>query len=316
MNRPFKKGGVLLAPMAGITDPVFRGICKRMGADLTYTEMVSAKGLEYKSAKTEALLIIGDEERPAAVQLFGKDPYSLAEQAKGLEERYWGSIALIDINMGCPVRKIAGKGEGSALMKDPHLAECILKAVVAAVRLPVTVKFRKGYEADEDNAVEFARMAEASGVAAVTIHGRTAQQLYHGQSDRALVARVKEAVSIPVIASGDVFTRADIQSYCEDYGADAVMVARGARGNPWIFAANEASKGVFQRPTLEERVRIAHEHTQGLAALLPHRLPSMHRHLSWYFKATPHASAIRRAAHSCETLLDYEALFEQILAWR
>jgi tRNA-dihydrouridine synthase len=150
----------------------------------------------------------------------------------------------------------------------------------------------------------------------VTVHGRTAQQLYHGQSDKALIARVKEAVSIPVIASGDVFTCADIQSYCKDYGADAVMVARGARGNPWIFSAREAPEGVVQQPTLEERVRVAHEHAQGLAALIPQRLPSMHRHLSWYFKGTPHASSIRRAVHSCVTLLDYEALFEQILAWR
>jgi nifR3 family TIM-barrel protein len=308
--------GVLLGPMAGINDPVFRGICKRMGAGLTYTEMVSAKGLEYESKKTEALLMTGDGEGRVAVQLFGKDPHTVAGQARRLEERYQDDIALIDINMGCPARKIAGKGEGAALMKDPLLAERIIKAAASAVSLPVTVKFRKGYEAGEDSAVEFARMAEASGAAAVAVHGRTARQLYHGSSDRAVVARVKQALGIPVIASGDVFTFADILSYREDYGADAVMVARGARGNPWIFAAGKKPQAAEGGPSLAERVRVAHEHTTGLAQRFPHRLPSMRRHISWYFKGTSHASAIRRAAHDCRTLLDYEALFEQILAWR
>lgn len=310
MSNLFTDGAVFLAPMAGVNDPVFRGICKRMGANLTYTEMVSAKGLEYMSRKTAALLYVADDERPAAVQLFGRDPATLAEQARRLEEEQAGDIALIDLNMGCPARKIAGKGEGAALMKEPALAECILKAVVAAVSLPVTVKFRKGYELDEDIACDFARMAESCGVAAVAVHGRTARQLYHGTSDRELIARVKQAVTVPVIASGDVFTVEDIRAYREDFGANAVMVARGARGNPWIFAAQSGE------PSLEERVRVAHEHTVGLAQLLPHRLASMRRHVSWYFRGTPHAAAIRRAAHDCVSLQDYEALFEQILAWR
>jgi nifR3 family TIM-barrel protein len=300
--------GRLLAPMAGVNDPVFRGICKRMGAGLTYTEMVSAKGLEYANSQTERLLYMTDEERPAAVQLFGKDPAVLADQARQLEAGYGAAIALIDINMGCPARKIAGKGEGAALMRDLALAEMILTAVVGAVELPVTVKFRKGYELEDDSAVEFARMAESCGVAAVAVHGRTARQFYHGQSDRAVVARVKQAVSIPVIASGDVFTREDIRDYQERYGADAVMVARGARGNPWIFFDRE--------PSLEERVRVAYEHTTGLARLAPKRLASMRRHVAWYFKGLSHAAAIRRAAQDCENLQDYEALFEQILAWR
>ncbi|MDR1185767.1 MAG: tRNA-dihydrouridine synthase family protein, partial [Coriobacteriales bacterium] len=195
--------GRLLAPMAGVNDPVFRGICKRMGADLTYTEMVSAKGLEYGSKKTEALLALGEGERPVAVQLFGRESDVLAEQAKRLASQYQGDIVLIDINMGCPARKIVSKGEGAALMKDPRLAEHILRAVVAAVELPVTVKFRRGYELGEDNAVEFAKMAESCGVAAVAVHGRYARQFYQGQSDREVVTRVKQAISIPVIASGD-----------------------------------------------------------------------------------------------------------------
>lgn len=297
--------------MAGVNDPVFRGICSSLGAGLTYTEMVSAKGLAYGNQKTEGLLALGECERPVAVQLFGSDAATLAEQARRLEAACGAAIALIDINMGCPARKIAGKGEGAALMRDPALAEAILTAVVRAVRPPVTVKFRKGYELDEDIAVDFARMAESCGVAAVAVHGRTARQFYHGQSDREVIARVAQAVSIPVIASGDVFTREDIREYRERYGASAVMVARGARGNPWIFAADEHGA-----PSLEERVRVAHEHTVGLARVAPRRLASMRRHISWYFTGTPHATAIRRAAHDCAGLRDYEALFEQILAWR
>jgi nifR3 family TIM-barrel protein len=275
---------------------------------LTYTEMVSAKGLEYENPKTAALLALGDDERRVAVQLFGKEPAILAEQARRLEERYGADIALIDINMGCPARKIAGKGEGAALMREPALAEAILKAVVGAVSLPVTVKFRKGYELDDDIAVDFALMAECCGVAAVAVHGRTARQFYHGASDREVLGRVKQALSIPVIASGDVFTREDIRVYREDFGTDAVMVARGARGNPWIFSDTE--------PSLEERVRIARRHASGLARLMPRRLASMRRHVAWYFKATPHAAAIRRAVNDCCNLSDYEALFEQIPTWR
>lgn len=320
MNNLFKDRPLLLAPMAGVNDPVFRGICKRMGAGLTYTEMISVKGLEYRSAKTELLLFATKEEKPVAVQLFGKEPRALAEQARQLEAQYGEDILLIDINMGCPARKIAGKGEGAALMKDPALAEQLLKAVVSAVSLPVTVKFRKGYELKDDTAVEFAKMAEGCGVAAMAVHGRTARQLYSGTSDRELVARVKQAVSVPVIASGDVYTAEDIRAYREDYGADGVMVARGAQGNPWIFTDTTSILGTTDtagiRPSLTERVSIAHEHMRELAQLQPHRLPSMRKHISWYFKGTQHACAIRRAVHECVSVPDYEALFEQILAWR
>ena len=294
--------------MAGVNDPVFRSICKRMGAGLTYTEMISAKGLEYKNRKTESMLFITDEEKPAAVQLFGKDPLTLAEQAKALEDRYGDTIALIDINMGCPSRKIASKGEGAALMKNFDLAERILLSVVYAVKLPVSVKFRKGYELDEDVAVEFAQMAEACGVSQLAIHGRTACQFYRGESNREVILRVKQAINIPVIASGDVFTREDIRSYIDDFGADAVMVARGSQGNPWIFSSKS--------PTWEERVNIALEHTRGLAHLLPHRLPSMRKHISWYFKGTEHASSIRREVHQCNSLKDYEQLLEKLFSFR
>ena len=294
--------------MAGINDPVFRLICKRMGAGLTYTEMISAKGLEYNNLKTFDLLCIQDEEKPVAVQLFGKDPTTLSEQAKMLECHYGDAVALIDINMGCPARKIVSKGEGAALMKDVKLAEQILRAVVGAVRLPVSVKFRKGYEMGDDTAVDFARMAESCGVAQLAVHGRYACQQFHGVSDRELIYRVRRSVAIPVIASGDVFTSADISQYLTEYQADAVMVARGALGNPWIFTD--------RAPTLKERVATAREHTEGLAALMPHRLPSMRKHISWYFKGTTHASSIRRTVQSCVHLADYEALFDQILLRR
>ena len=297
---------VFLAPMAGINDPVFRLICKRMGADLTYSEMISAKGLEYNNQKTFDLLYVLDEEKPLAVQLFGNDPVALSEQAKMLEYRYGDALALIDINMGCPARKIASKGEGAALMKDVRLAGQILRMVVEAVRLPVSVKFRKGYGSGEDTAVDFARLAESCGVAQLAVHGRYACQQFHGTSDRELIYRIKQAVSIPVIASGDVFSRADIQQYITDYHADAVMVARGALGNPWIFAN--------RIPALEERVATAREHTEVLAALMPHRLPSMRKHIAWYFKGTSHATSIRRAAQACVSLSDYTRLFDQMLS--
>jgi nifR3 family TIM-barrel protein len=307
MNKGLFDKGVFLAPMAGVNDPVFRAICKRMGADLTSTAMGSAKGLESGNKKSADMLMIAPTEKPVAVQLFGKDPKTLAEQAKQIEDRYGSDVALIDINMGCPVRKIAGKGEGAALMKDVELAQAILTGMVKAVSLPVTVKFRKGYEMDEDSAVDFARMAEACGVAAVAVHGRYAKQMYHGESDRSVVARVKEAVRIPVIASGDVFSVDDVRYYQNECGADAVMVARGARGNPWIFSGVD--------PSVEQRVAVALEHAEGLAKLMPARLPSMRKHIAWYFKGLPHAADIRRSVNECQTLSDYQQLLEGVLKW-
>lgn len=298
---------VFLAPMAGVNDPVFRAICKSMGADLTYTEMVSAKGLEYGSKKSAAMLTGFAEEGPIAVQLFGKDPIALAEQSAHIVKQYGDNIALIDINMGCPVKKIAGKGEGAALMTDPKTASEILKRVVSAVNIPVTVKFRKGYELDDDSAIDFAHMAQDCGVFAVAVHGRTAKQFYHGKSDRIVVAKVKQAIDIPVVASGDVFTREDINFYLKDCNADAVMVARGARGNPWIFS------GVA--PTLEQRAKVALEHTIGLFELSPHRLSSMRKHIAWYFKGLPHATSVRRAVNECQDIKEYQNLLSEVLKW-
>ncbi|MDR2108354.1 MAG: tRNA dihydrouridine synthase DusB [Coriobacteriales bacterium] len=303
---------LLLAPMAGVNDPVFRLICKEMGAQLTYTEMVSAKGLEYDNRKTQRMLFALEAEGSVAVQLFGRDAQTLARQAAQLEQDCGDQLALIDINMACPVRKLVTRGEGAALLSEPELAERILQAVCAAVGLPVTVKIRKGLDSGQDTAVEFARRAEQCGVAAVAVHGRTAAQLYHGSADRAIVGRVAAALRIPVIASGDVFTRADAEDYLQHYGARAVMVARGAQGNPWIFSGSQKNVKI----AVEERVRVANRHTVELAALFPERLSSMRKHIAWYFRGTPHATAIRRAVNQCVCLRDYEALFEQILIWR
>jgi nifR3 family TIM-barrel protein len=299
---------VLLAPMAGVNDPIFRRICKQYGAELTYSEMISAAGLAHASVKSKDLLYIDEQDRPIAVQLFGKDPQLLAEQARLLEERFGPAIALIDINMGCPTRKIAGKGEGAALMKDPALAEAIIRSVVEAVNLPVTVKFRRGFEAGNETAVEFARMAETAGAAAIAVHGRWAVQMYSGSSDKQLIGRVKAAVSIPVIASGDVFGTDDIEYYFDDQGADAVMVARGAQGNPWIFGTKLVT------PSTIMRVGVAREHLLGLAELFPYRLASMRKHIAWYFKGVSGASEIRRRVNECVSVDDYLYLLKRIEA--
>ncbi|MCL1890561.1 MAG: tRNA dihydrouridine synthase DusB [Coriobacteriia bacterium] len=315
----FASKPVMLAPMAGVNDPVFRSLCKRKGAALTYTEMISAKGLSYGNLKTETMLAYLDEEVPFAVQLFGTEPETMAAMATELEERLGDKLALIDVNMGCPARKVANKGGGAALMSEPKLAFAILAAIVAAVHVPVTVKFRKGFELSDNSAVEFARGAQAAGVAAVAVHGRTARQYYHGEADRSIIEQVVAAVDIPVIASGDVYTPADIADYF-DSGATGVMVARGAQGNPWIFEqwaeqwaeqrAEQWANGHTNEPSLKQRMEVAWEHACKLAEFDPQKLVSMRRHFAWYFKGVPHAASLRRKLTSCVKLEDYKELLE------
>lgn len=292
---------VLLAPMAGVNDPVFRAICRRKGAALTYSEMISAKGLAYGNKKTFEMLGSLPEDRPFAVQLFGNEPDTMASQAQWLSTHLGSKLALIDINMGCPVRKVAGQGSGAALLSTPKLAEAITSAVCSASPVPVTVKIRLLSAADDASTVAFARMLASAGAAALTIHGRTPQQHYTGTAQRDIVNSLVSALDIPVFASGDVYTPDDIQDY-RARGAQAVMVARGARGNPWIFSG--------EKPSQEEVVRVAREHTLGLHAWDAHKLVWMRKHLAWYFKGYPGAVSVRKAVQTAVTLDDYLAILD------
>ena len=306
---------VLLAPMAGVTEAPFRGICKRMGAGLTYTEMVSAKGLHYNpdSRVSRSLLTFSPDETPCAVQIFGAEPEVMAAQAAFLVERYAGDIALIDINMGCPVTKVVAKGEGSALMREPKLAATIVNAIVDAVgAVPVTAKFRSGWDSDEINAPEFARAMEAAGVSAVAVHGRTRGQFYKGAADWKIISEVKRAVGVPVIGSGDVLTADDVVAMLEQTGVDAVMVARGAQGNPWVFREARALMATGEHiagPTPVERVEMAREHGRALVAFGGERTYArMRKHVSWYTAGLRGATYVRARAYACTSSAEIDAL--------
>lgn len=305
--------------MAGVTEPVFRMLCLEQGAGLGFTEMVSAKGLSYGNENTQRLLERAPGEMQVAVQLFGDEPELLAQQAFALGERMGEALALVDINMGCPVGKVVKKGAGCALMENPARAARIVSEVSTAVACPVTAKFRRGYRLGEESCVEFARTLERAGVAAVTVHGRYAMQYYKGASAPSAIARVKQAVGVPVIASGDLLDPTGIACVLGETGADGAMVARGARGNPWIFSRTHAllRGGVevaAREPSAAERVEMARRHTRGLAQVDGASLMRMRQNLTGYFKGMPHASAYRARANTCETLAEFEALYDAVLA--
>lgn len=305
-----------LAPMAGITDLPFRLICRRLGCGMTVSEMVSAKGLLYKNVKTTEMLRIDDGERPTAIQLFGSVPEELAEAARMVEA---SGADMIDFNMGCPVPKIVNNGEGSALMKQPQLAHDILAAMVKAVKIPVTVKFRAGWDDSNRNAVEIAKAVEAAGVSAVAVHGRTRQQFYEGKADWGIVAEVKQAVKVPVFGNGDIFTVEDGLRMLAQTGVDGLMIGRGADGNPWIFrelAAVLRGKERPAAPSLQERLAQAAEHLDMLIDYKGEHISvkEMRRHISAYLKGLPHAAEFRGRFHKVDTREQFMELLAEYAA--
>ncbi|RGC22365.1 tRNA dihydrouridine synthase DusB [Enterocloster aldenensis] len=307
------ENNVILAPMAGVTDLPFRLLCREQGAGCVVTEMVSAKAILYNNRNTKELMQIHPQERPAAIQLFGSDPDIMAQIAARIED---GPYDFIDVNMGCPVPKVVNNGEGSALMKNPKQAEKVLSAMVKAVKKPVTVKFRKGFNDTSVNAVEFAKMAEGSGVAAVAVHGRTREQYYSGKADWDIIRQVKEAVKIPVIGNGDIFTPQDAGRMMEETGCDGIMVARGAKGNPWIIRRinHYLDTGeILPGPSIEEIQAMILRHGHMLAAYKGEQtaMREMRGHVAWYTKGMPHSAALRNEINQVETLKGLAGLLNQ-----
>lgn len=302
---------VLLAPMAGITDPTFRRLCIEQGCDFTFTEMVSAKGLHFNNKKTKELIDISPVERPCGIQLFGHEPEIIADTAKRLAEELNSNaapdgmqkqIAVFDINMGCPAPKITGNGDGSALMRSPALAARIIESAVRAVDIPVSVKFRLGWDENSINAVEFARMAESSGAAFVTVHGRTRMQMYSGTADWDKIAEVVNAVHIPVVGNGDVFSGADAVALAAKTGCAGIMAARGAQGNPFLFAEIRAAlRGeVYTPPSNRTRLEAALRHiSEYVASHGDGAFADMRKHIAWYTKGMYGSTELRRRVNNC-----------------
>ena len=280
---------VLLAPMAGVTDLPFRLLCREQGAAFAYTEMISAKGVHYKSAASFELARTVPEEGPLGVQLFGSEPEIMAEAAKIFVD---GGASLIDVNMGCPMRKITGNGEGSALMRDPALITRITEAIVHAVDVPVTVKLRRGFDTGKETCVDCAKAAEQGGAAAVTVHGRFREEYYSGRSDWGAAARVKAAVRIPVILSGDVVDRESALAALRTTGVDGVMIGRASMGDPWIFRWITGNGGL---PAREERLSAILRHLELLREFKGERTAAseFRKHAAWYLKGLPGSAAVR-----------------------
>ena len=298
------KNNVILAPMAGVTDLPFRLLCKEQGAGLLCMEMVSAKAIYYNNKNTETLMQIEPEERPVSLQLFGSDPVIMSEMAKRIEDR---PFDILDINMGCPVPKVVNNGEGSALMKNPGLVRKIVTSVSKAIKKPLTVKIRKGFDENNINAVEIAKIIEDSGAAAVAVHGRTRQQYYSGKADWDIIRQVKEAVSIPVIGNGDVDSPQKAKLLLEETGCDGIMVGRATEGNPWIFReiSHYLDTGeLLPHPALEEVKEMILRHAR---LQLEYKgeytgMREMRKHVAWYTAGFPHSARLRGAVNEIESM--------------